>query len=733
MALVSSVLQRMLSNGQILLGRYQKLLIGGGLICILVNHYYVQTLPETTKGPLLLVDRLFDLTLAGVVILLSAGWGLRMLRAISPTSATPHERFVIGFALGSGALAYVVFGIGLLGLLWPPVAALLLLASAILLRKELGEAAALVGRGLASLCGSARCLRRKSWAGLIAFTATALAFVSLVQALTPPTAVDEIGYHLALPTLYVQAHHIYYLPMHHGDGRPFTLEMLYTLGLLFGSDIFARLLHFSFAIATGVLAYDLGKRYESATAGWLSLVVLLSVPLTVPLAGWAYADFGLAFFELLAVAVGLRWLEDGDRRWLVIAGAAIGLAMGTKYHGLHLFAVFPFLLAIGWLPGRRGKFTSLAIDLACTAAIAVLVASPWFLRNWVWTGQLFHYSFAGSGGELNLAAEVGRVVRPAWSNVRNFLLLPLDVFIHSTRYTGHVPTAFSALFAFLPLVVFTGLRWQLRHVLLTAGLLFILWAGRQGETRYYLPGSVLLSIVTGAILSRLIGSITGLRLARHALPLAVLLVTAASLLDQAEDAFVYRRIGGGPISVASPIRFILGWQSRDEYVKLHHPEYEAVSYANANLPAGSTVLFLRSWAGGHYSRLSYIPDNIASPSWLVPTPRGFTYPRLDRASGWERMSVGVAPTMEEALSESRCLGVTHLFLSKIVLQGKAVPGATQRAQAVLPDQIEAISRLYEDGGLRLLYSDRYAAILEIMIPPATCQEPEARVLRESQR
>src|SRR6185436_7140355 len=69
---------------------------------------------------------MYNLFLGGIVLLVSAGLGRRLAHFIKVPFASGLEELVFAAGLGFGTLAYIILALGLLGLLYPEAAYVLL-------------------------------------------------------------------------------------------------------------------------------------------------------------------------------------------------------------------------------------------------------------------------------------------------------------------------------------------------------------------------------------------------------------------------------------------------------------------------------------------------------------------------------------------------------------------------------------------------------------------------------
>ena len=337
------------------------------------------------------------LTLA-VSLLACAGSGRLWLRLLGHKERPDLLAGVHALALGLGTLAYLILAAGLLHLLNPLVLGLLLAVgwgaavpwgmelrrkpSSDLIRQDPSPAGAESGRTAVLL--------------LTAFNGL-LVLATLLVALRPPDGLewDSLSYHLAAPKIYLREGGIPFIAYDSHTHFPFTMQMLYTLGLQFGGTGAAKLFHWAAgwltALAIGVWTSRLevnGTRLPD-WAGPLAAAVFASMPIVLWELGTAYVDLGTALFQFLALAALLDAVRAEDGRPEVslggaaLAGILSGFALGTKMTALLQFG----LLGLGllWIALRAGKSRgAVARAFLLFGAAGVLVGSPWYIKSWLW-------------------------------------------------------------------------------------------------------------------------------------------------------------------------------------------------------------------------------------------------------------------------------------------------------------------------------------------------------------
>lgn len=261
-------------------------------------------------------------------------------------------------------IGYPIFGtlcflIGTLRIsLWTlaPVVALGLLAAIVfLLRQYSGEAPAVTADRRLPPADS------PLWP---AMAVVAVLVVGFVTAQAPPSSLDELAYHLAVPHTWVLEGRAIELPLLSHSYFPMGIESadLLPLLLLGSSDggVTSHFLHLFAAIATTLLV-------ARRTKSWLATAAIVTTPALAITAGWSLVDWPLTgLFVALFVA-----LEDED---LDTASAATAAGLLTKY----TFAPFALVVwAIFWWRKRR------------IPRWQVLAGAVFFVRNLLIAGNPF--------------------------------------------------------------------------------------------------------------------------------------------------------------------------------------------------------------------------------------------------------------------------------------------------------------------------------------------------------
>lgn len=566
-----------------------------------------------------LLSAIFSLSLVILVILLTLGLGLKIVSILRMPGANSFEHAVFATAIGLGSLGYFIFGLGLLGLLRSWVFLSLLIAVGIFTHKEILNA----GQGIVIYIREKPLFARltpeeKILAGLSAM----IGGLAIIQTLTPIWDYDGLMYHMEGPRLFFQAGRIYPISNNWMTSYPFTLEMLYTLGLGLGSEQFGRLVHLTYGILLALATYLGARRFAGRETAWLSAAILIGIPANMIWSTAAYCDLGWAFYEFLAVLAVLFWIRQVKRpdqkilegqevqssgrqvnSWLILAGIMMGFALGTKYMALSGAVCLGMLIL--WYSRRAGWKTILE-NCAIYGIIALLVGSPWYIKNLLWSGNPVYPLYFTQNGEV---AELYAV----WMNYVNgfgaprtlagYLSLPVLIYTQFYRFgtfQGSLDTP-SLLF---PLVVFYPLIRRTRN-LNALGLWTILrlvaWAIGTQQTRMLLPIFPIMSILTAYVLVNITGR----------LPSALGRVLPRGLgFGMVTITLVYSLIY---FSQIRPLGVILGNETKNGFLERQLNVYPVLQYIDMNIQPEERVWML--WDGrGYYCDERCVPD-VAQSHW----------------------------------------------------------------------------------------------------------------------
>lgn len=150
------------------------------------------------------------------------------------------------------------------------------------------------------------------------------------------------------------------------------------------TELAARLPAYLFTIATAAVLFWFARRVWGGDAPFIAVIVFLAMPLTVAFARTVIFDSALMFFCTVALAAFYVAITERDKRWSILAWAAMGLAMITKgpvTFVLVLFVVIPYAGVVRAssqppAPGQAGGLLHTLFPILGILAFAAVIA-PW--------------------------------------------------------------------------------------------------------------------------------------------------------------------------------------------------------------------------------------------------------------------------------------------------------------------------------------------------------------------
>src|SRR5207249_568686 len=139
----------------------------------------------------------------------------------------------------------------------------------------------------------------------------------------------------------------------------------------------------------------------------LALVAALAPPTAYDVAAGGYVDLALTAYTALAVRGLGRWWTTLDAAWLPQVAFAVGAALSVKLTTVFLVLVFVLVILFRALqvsrmatPSDRPASGRLALSGLGALAFGAVLAAPWYVRNWVRTGNpVFPFFLSLLGGQ----------------------------------------------------------------------------------------------------------------------------------------------------------------------------------------------------------------------------------------------------------------------------------------------------------------------------------------------
>lgn len=643
------------------------------------------------------VQRLLDFLLFSLCVLAILSVGTMIVRRLIPFGISRIEMLTLSLGTGTVVVAFGVLLFGLLGWLHRTVLYLWLgfcyacgFVELFLLRKQ-NHFPSPFAESWSDLT-----LIEKVWVWMLVL----LNFLAMLLCFVPPTIQtewDSLSYHLAVPKLYWMEGRIHYIPFTHHAQFPMTAQMLYLLGLgltNLKSAAVAKLFHWLFFVLCQLtlLCWGTAVKQRSLRLGLIAAVFFASLPIAFFEATTAYVDLALTAYGLLCLFAIARFHSQPDGRWLVLAGIFAGAAAGTKYTGLLLIGL---LLPLGiWAIKRVGE--PRWGHLALGTFLALLIASPWYVKNWLWTGNpVFPFAYGIFGGR-NWTKDMAQTYTTSnrefggSRDILTFLAMPFNLALNEIRFgqcarkwlgsckqqgecgmqwkcgkfdNQDLPTLGIGVLplALAPIAVLTtafeGLPFAVSAPILAMLGWFAWWFMEAQYLRYLLPALGCLAVSVGW------GTSKWLRL--RILTATVTRVTISVGLVYAMVVALWQSTTLTPLPVA------VGLISNEDFLRTVEPTYQVAEFVNRALPRKAIIATYGFPLGYYFERRYFWADEGHN--------RLIRYKELRGA--------------EDLMAEWQRLGVTH-----VVIDWRFVPKESDIGRWILEGvKSGAIEQLWQEG------------------------------------
>ncbi|KKQ96414.1 MAG: Dolichyl-phosphate-mannose-protein mannosyltransferase protein [Candidatus Levybacteria bacterium GW2011_GWA1_39_11] len=483
-----------------------------------------------------------------------------------------------------GIYSYIIFALGLLGLLYKNtiiLVTIIFIVSVFLSRKSL---LTIVLHSMVeytskifeinSISKLKKVISKDKLRSLLTFLLLVQIVINLIGALAPERAFDALWYHLTIPKLYLQSHSIYHIPgglLYYSD-MPKLVEMIYTAALAFGSEITAKMIHYFFGVLSLITIFLLGKKYLSQKTALISVLIFYSNPVVSWQSTTAFVDLGRTFFEILALFAFINLLANKQKKWLFLTALMVGLAVTTKILAIFSVVIFSVLLII---------FRKSIAELVIFISISILIPLPWFIFSLLNTGNPFY---------------------PLFSSIP----LPQGFdFISSLKGFWHSPDPISPIYIIIfPLLLMMISKFKLpfRVISLYSFLAFIFWLSLppSAGSRFIMPYLPAFSILSAAVINFFPN-----KMIQKYLILIVVLISLVTIGYRSQANSKY-------------IPVILGFETRESYLAKNlnfsfGDFYDVDGYFKNKIKEGDRVLII----GSH--NLYYVNFPYVHESWLKDT------------------------------------------------------------------------------------------------------------------
>ncbi len=520
--------------------------------------------------------------------------------------------------------------------------------------------------------------RTDGWAKLMLACIVVAAVLNLAGALAPPFEYDELEYHLGALADYQRAGRIVFLPHNFYSNMPQLTEMLYLLAKTTTSDIAAKLLHWLFGLLAAAAVYGLAQRLWSKAAGLTAGALFYCTPFVQDLSQTARIDLATAFFATLGFGALVLWMEEQENRDLIwLSALGVGGAIATKWPSIAV-VLLPSAAALAC----RRRF----LLLAGFCLVAIVMAGPWLIKNWLLTGNpvypMFYHWFPN----------------PQWSSAQARVFLERHAptfglaasgkfFALVWKYSFVEPGAVPMLLLTMPLMVLAP---RMKPGAKRIGWLFVgayvgWFCGTFRPWRFLVPAFGMAAVGGAFAMEEFGGDGPARATVRISVGLMMAMSLASAGLNDLVDVSDPQRVPA-QISFA---QYELGQMTRDEFLAgVGKGVLEPIIWMNEHLPRDAKVLYVGE-ARAYDARQSVVYSTafdrnpLTAMSRLAKTPeelvaalrgQGFTYlymnsPEVDRLRhGYDYMAGANWTLIQDTLDQERLAKVVHAYGRRTVYE-----------------------------------------------------------------
>jgi len=456
--------------------------------------------------------------------------------------------------------------------------------------------------------------------------------MEIILNLTPPISRDALIHHLAVPKLWLKHGGIYEIPWANYAYYPMNIDILYALCLYFKNDIAPKIIHLVFGMGTGLLIYFYLKTKYGRNWGLLGMGIFITTPIVIWLSTTAYVDLGMTFFITSSVMAFIKWRDSEYKniKWFLLSGLAMGMAVGSKYNALIAAFILNMLLMLSVVQDKHKQTAALWYGILFFA-ITAITASPWYLKNYLQTGNPFYPLFDGFFRSLHHHPVLEAAGRHAIEKRRQIgffkmrevmyaesfwetLLIPIRMFFQGkdNSYQYFQGVLNPILIIFSPFILFKKRyrKDQIIFVVFTVFFIAMVFFLTAKQVRYILPVLPFLSIIAVMGIKDLLDMMTqkpfisSLRFEEKIKPIVRVFVFAIVAILVIFN-FIYLK---NRVEIISPFPYVLGKETRDAFLKRHLLHYDAVEYINHFLSDDAVVFTMFLGRRGYYFDRAYKND-----------------------------------------------------------------------------------------------------------------------------
>jgi len=530
---------------------------------------------------------LIPLLLAILIIIICLALGRHILNLIKWRPLRQIELYTLSYLLGHNVICYIMFIVGISGNFKPSniwiILFLLLLISFPILKTSF------LKNIINFIYESFKVFTNSKDNNYIIFMLSASIIIVIIMnfiiAFAPPTDADSLSYHLAIPNYFIHFQKIIFQPFYMSWGMPLHYEMLNTLGLLIGYDIFPQIINWLMGIISAITLYILTSEIFSKKVGLFAAVFYYLTPKIIFLSSTSKPDLSLFAYIFLSIYYTILWSRKKENKALWLSAIFTGLALASKYQGVHWALSIGLLIIILHLQDLKNLRIKIFKTLIIYGLISLLIASPWYLRNFIITGDPiwpFGFSFFDSQYWTQaLQNKFSSWQQGEGESLQHYLMGIWNLTLHQSSWFGGLRIPYLPIqLTLIPGLLFYWPRLKydqkifIKYLSIPIIVYYTLWFTNYQQSRYILPVMSLLLIPSSYIFWELIK----LKISKFLATALIIIVLFFSI----SYSFIYNKESFAVVS---------GIETKNEYLEKRVSYFIDIQWMNNNIKRDSKILF----------------------------------------------------------------------------------------------------------------------------------------------
>lgn len=414
------------------------------------------------------------------------------------------ELVIFSSAIGFGVLSYITFILGILGIMYRWIIFVILFLVLCIFFKEIKYFI------LNTLFHIKNFKKLRQFDKILIVILAIFIILNILVSLSPPFLWDELDYNLAIPKIYARHHKLVTLDNMYKSHYPFNINILFSLALVLKNAYIAKLIMFGYGTLLAFAVFSFGHRYFDIRTGLISMLIFYTLPMVSAHITSTYIDIGVAFYVFLAFYAFIMLLYSDNKKWFYVSAIMSGLSISSKHLALYYLPVMFIFLSYKLLFKDKKNIFKYIWLIGLYFIISFLLVSPWYVKNYIETGNpIWPFGYYIFGGKY-LDKEINYVLTGPFFNKAfggtsfvDYITFLWQATMNSSQYA--LTLGFGVIFlAFVPLIIFVRKNNDvMKYLILFSIMSFTIWFFGRQVLRYLLIYPML-SIISGSVITLLL-------------------------------------------------------------------------------------------------------------------------------------------------------------------------------------------------------------------------------------